>query len=123
MAIVITQVSFKVAFQFGDAPVEEALPTIREAAIEFDLQCAIFTHCIRESVWLSIRIYERVTERVIVKVNASRRKADRLCAIVKEEDWRTGVLQTASRSCARRWIVDKRYKIGEGIQVTADIHN
>ena len=76
MTVVVTQVSFKVAFQLGDAPVEEALPTVREASIEFDFDGPVLTHGIREPVCLPIWADKRVAKRIIVQVNTRLSKAN-----------------------------------------------
>src|SRR5947209_19080518 len=55
LAVVITQVTFKVASQTGDAPIEEALPAVCEPAIQLNLQRLIVPHRIWETIRLSIR--------------------------------------------------------------------
>ena len=99
LTVIVTQVSFKVAFQLGDAPVEEALPSISEAAIEFDFDCTVLTHGIREPVCFSVGIYKRV----VVTVDSGLREAYGLTAIVVEV---IGLSEsTKQRRRAARWSV------------------
>src|SRR6185503_12048467 len=47
--------AFEVAFEFGNSPVKEALPTIRETAVELELEGSVFADGLRETIGVSIR--------------------------------------------------------------------
>src|SRR5437870_10028832 len=79
LTVVVTQVAFKVSSQAGNTPVEEALPTVCEPAIQLNLQRLVVTYRIRETVWFSVRANESVAG---CRINAGLSKAHRRFAAI-----------------------------------------
>src|SRR5262245_36636169 len=100
--------AFEVTFELGDSPVEEALPTIREATIELELQRSIFPYSLRETISVSIR---RIDFQVSDRINAGLCKANTLARARVEIVSR----QTHKRCAARRHRtagrISKRYQV------------
>src|SRR5712692_1792263 len=132
LAVAVTQVTLKVPHQPGDAPVEEALPAIREPAIKFNLERLIATNGIRETICLSVWTYKRVaTDGVnarLSKTNGCR--VSRLKEVVglspntHHAARRAGASGRSIRDetgTVERRREDERHEIPESVQLLADV--
>ena len=115
--------TFKVALQLGNAPVREALPAIRESAIQLELKRLVIPDGLRETIWLSVWCVDFF---IGGRVDAGLRKADALAGSrIKVVNRGRAALGTACwNRCAGR--VNKRHQINGGIEfrayVTDKIH-
>src|SRR5215813_1506206 len=55
LAVVVAEMSFEVAFEFGDAPVRKELPAVREAPVQLYFDRAVIADRIGEAVRHTVR--------------------------------------------------------------------
>jgi len=81
LTVIVAQMTFEITFELGNAPVEETLPTVREPAIQLDLERAVLPNRLRESVRVAIR---RIDLDVSVRINSGLGKANTLAISIVE---------------------------------------
>src|SRR5262245_43594451 len=97
--------AFEVTFELGDSPVEEALPTIREATIQLNLERPVLPNGLREPVRISIR---RIDFQVSGRIDSGLRKANAATvAVVIIVSGQTQEQRATGRYCTPG-LVDKR---------------
>src|SRR4029453_486646 len=130
LTVVIAKVTLEVALQLGYAPIEEALPSVRERAVEFNLERSILTHGVGEPIGVSIRDDKRVSgegiDTCLSKADGSRTIRVKVIRLRNSINQSCGTASRSVRDQIRRvenGTEDERLKISKGIQRLTDVRN